>query len=186
MADDETKVELLEVADRVGGADVNSRVANPSKTRDETIAEIRDNARDWGIVIELLRALRPTCAPLVSEDACGSSARAFTVEEMRERFIAHLEELARYWAKTDLERPEFRQYIAEKGETLYRIEGFLHSLLVTLDGGSADLPRFNLTPSPHPDDKAFCQSQGENWWPDDNRPINLCQLHELFAMREKR
>src|SRR6476661_4630956 len=51
-----------------------------------------------------------------------SEPRAYTVEEVRDKFISHLQNLARYWANLPHKTP------------LERTEGMLHSVLVTLDG----------------------------------------------------
>jgi len=113
----------------------------------------------------------------------GDKPRAHTVEEMRAMFITQMQSLATYWAKTDLNRPEFKPLIERDGETLYRIEGFMHSVLVMLDGGGA-LPAFDVTPSPHESDEAFHRANGENWWA--REVINDCQLHDEWnAMRRK-
>jgi hypothetical protein len=53
-----------------------------------------------------------------------------------------------------------------------------------LDGGNIGLPAFNLVPSPHPDDKDYYKSVGENWYK--REAINDdTQLHEEYcAMKE--
>jgi hypothetical protein len=109
-------------------------------------------------------------------------SRAYTVEEMRDMLVDHFRNLAKYWAKTDLSRPEFKPALEKDGETLYRLEGLLFSILVTLDGGSMGLPAFNITASPHPEDKKFHRENGENWWPEDV-VINECQLHDILSSR---
>jgi len=89
-------------------------------------------------------------------------------EQVRTEFLDHLRGLVRYWCS--LGKP-----------TEETCDGVVFSLLVALDGCS-DLPAFNLSPSPHPEDRAFLESEGEDWYPDDGKPINDdCQLHELWA-----
>lgn len=105
--------------------------------------------------------------------------RAYTKKEMRAMFIAHLTHTAKYWATVDLSRPEFQKGIQEQGEALYRLEGFLFSVLVALDGG-AGLPGFDLIPSPHPTDEQYHKDNGQNWWPA-GVVINNCQLHDIFS-----
>jgi hypothetical protein len=78
--------------------------------------------------------------------------RAYTAEEVRDMILEHSVGLARYWAA----QPNM--------SVQSQCEGVVFSMLVMLDGGSADLPGFTLTPKPHEDDKAFCQSQGQNWF----------------------
>lgn len=109
--------------------------------------------------------------------------RAYTVEEMRQIFIDNCKQLTRYWAKIDLTRPEFRADIIRGGEALYRIEGFLHSMLVMFDGGS-ELPAFDIVPSPHEDNEAYCRINGGNWWTK-GVVINECQLHEMLYQKPK-
>lgn len=95
-----------------------------------------------------------------------SEPRAWTAEEAREKFINHLKCIARYWANLPDQTP------------LERTEGMLFSVLVTLDGGSGGMPAFDLIPCPHPEDKEFCISEGENYY--DRIVINDCQLHEML------
>lgn len=109
--------------------------------------------------------------------------RAYTVDEMRQMFLEQLDGITKYWATCDVNQPEFKAVVAAKGEALYRLEGLAFSFLVMLDGGTMDLPSFNLSPSPHSSDKAFNQGEGKNWWPDDDVVINNCQLHELWSKR---
>lgn len=109
--------------------------------------------------------------------------RAYTVEEMRNMVIEHLAMMARYWATANLGRPEFKEHLASKGEILYRLEGLVFSFLVMLDGGSGDMPAFDLSPSPHEDDEDFHRKNGENWWPS-GEIVNECQLHDLWSTRK--
>lgn len=79
--------------------------------------------------------------------------RAYTVEEIREQLVAHLCELARYWAelpdKTDLER----------------VCGAIFSMLVVFDGESGGMPGFQVIPDPHPDDREWHIGLGQNFYP---------------------
>jgi len=79
-------------------------------------------------------------------------SRAYTKEEVREQLIRHLLMLARYWRDTKVEGGQDR------------FEGLIHSILATLDGCSTGIPAFDLVPAPHPDDKEFHISNGENWY----------------------
>lgn len=116
-------------------------------------------------------------------DNDSKEPRAYTVEEMRTKFVDHIRSLVVYWAKTDLKAPEFAALLKEKGEVLYRMEGLVHSILTTLDGCSGMMPSFDLLPSPHPTDAATCREYGENWWV--NVVINECMLHDLWHARNK-
>ena len=108
--------------------------------------------------------------------------RAHTVDEMRAMVLDHLREMAHYWATTSLDQPELRAGIDAKGETLYRLEGLVFSILVMLDGGTMATPAFDLAPRPHPSDEQYHRGNRENWWPP-GEVINDCQLHELWSMR---
>jgi hypothetical protein len=102
--------------------------------------------------------------------------RSMTVEEMRRLFLGHLRKLVSYWATTDLTRPEFRDELAQVGETRFRLNGLVHSILCTLDGVSGSMPAFDLVPSPHKDDEEFNRANGDDWW--SSVVINECSLHE--------
>ena len=79
--------------------------------------------------------------------------RAQTADELRDRFMDDCRNLVDYWASTEIDRDTVRE----------RLSGLLHSLLGIIDGSSMGLPAFDLTASPHPDDKAYHQARGENW-----------------------
>jgi hypothetical protein len=92
--------------------------------------------------------------------------RAWTAEEMSETVLGNMKMLAHYWSRCDLSRPEFRDVVAKTGETLYRLEGLLHSILCMFDGCGAT-PALSIKAAPHPDDRAFHEENGDNWWPSD-------------------
>ena len=111
------------------------------------------------------------------EATTSDEPRALTVEEMRAMFLGQVHMMVAYWADPDrCGHPAERN---TRGYMRHGVEGFAHSLMVTLDGGSGGLPAFDLVPSPHPDDEAFARGEGENWWPA-GVVINECQLHELL------
>ena len=112
-----------------------------------------------------------------------SRPRAYTVEEMRNMFLDHMKAMAQYWASVDLTGKEFAVDIKKDGESLYRLEGLAHSILVMLDGGTLVTPAFDLIPSPHPDDEEHLRENGENWWT--KVIINECQLHDEWYARSK-
>jgi hypothetical protein len=59
--------------------------------------------------------------------------------------------------------------------------GLVHSMLARLDG-SAGGPTLNLVARPHPDDKAYHQSLGEDWI-EDGTVLNAdVLLHELLYL----
>jgi len=96
--------------------------------------------------------------------------RAYTEEEVRTQLLDHFRELIRYWHGID-----------EKS-CLERMNGLIFSVLVTFDGGSADLPAFDISPSCEEDDKKYYQEIGSNWY--EPKVINECQLHEMWHDEE--
>ena len=78
--------------------------------------------------------------------------RAYTTEEVRAKFLAHVWALIRSWQT--VENPSSD-----------RIEGFAFSMLAMLDGANGGLPGFKIIPDPHPEDKAYLKENGENWFP---------------------
>jgi len=93
--------------------------------------------------------------------------RAITSDELRDMLLDHFHELARYWADVNSEHHKTTQS---------KIEGFVHSVLATLDGCSPGLPCFDLVAKPHEDDKQYCKDNGENWIEDETRISDM--LHE--------
>ena len=93
--------------------------------------------------------------------------------------LGYIRSMVNYWCTTDLTRPEFASEIRRIGETRWRMDGLIHSVLVMLDGGSG-LPAFSIAPDPHPSDEDYHRSEGDNWWPR-GVVLNECQLHEIWA-----
>lgn len=98
--------------------------------------------------------------------------RAYTREECREMLLDHLRRVAHYWATTN--GPDGPKTVRE------RLDGLVFSFLVLLDGGSGDMPAFSIAPDPHPTDREYRQSEGENWWPEDGEDIGG-SLHEQWC-----
>lgn len=103
-------------------------------------------------------------------------SREYTTDEVQSQFIEQIRTYAHYWEHVTLEpeqRPELR----------HRLEGFAHSILAVLDGTS-DLPLFMVIACPHPDDKAFCIAEGENYYAEPSLDNDISgNLHELFYKR---
>ena len=99
--------------------------------------------------------------------------RAYTVDEMREKFLDHLIRLKDYWLNE-----------ARTPDTAGKMDGMLFSFLVMFDGGNLMMPAFDITPSVHPDDIEYHKTEGENWWAQE--VINDCQLHEEYCARNKK
>jgi hypothetical protein len=100
-------------------------------------------------------------------------SREWTEDEIREKFLAHVRVMVDYWDREPRAETQKR-----------RLEGLAFSILVALDGCAGGLPGFIVAPSPHPEDKAFHQSEGENYYPENHEAdvkgdIAGC-LHELF------
>ena len=93
------------------------------------------------------------------------TSRSYTKEEVRAKFLAYVRNLSQYWSTLPGKTPR------------ERTDGMAFSMLTLLDGGTV-LPAFAVEPKPHPDDKAYFQSQDEKWYPDD---IDIAgSLHEEF------
>ena len=99
--------------------------------------------------------------------------RAKTKQEMQKEFLDHLHANATYWANLPDRTPQ------------ERCDGVIFSILVTLDGGSMALPAMDVSFHPHPNDKEFLKSQGEDWYEPNIIINNDCQLHELWFSLNK-
>ena len=101
--------------------------------------------------------------------------RVLTEQEVRDLFLKQCRALAHYWITT----PEHNGH---PDEIRRRVEGAIFSALVILDGGAIALPKFKVIPDPHPDDKAYCKKNGENWFPDN---VDIAgSLHGGFYNKE--
>lgn len=99
-------------------------------------------------------------------------ARAYTADEMRELFLDHIAGIVNYVAG------ENQKTCAEKLDLL------VFSILNVINGTAMFMPAFELRPLPHPDDKAWNQEMGQNWWP---TGVDIAdgpeQLHSLWTKR---
>lgn len=97
-----------------------------------------------------------------------SEPRAWTEDEIRQKFLEHVAMLTHYWfAETRATRVEDK------------LTGLAFSLMAMLDGSSTDIPGFKVIPDPHPDDEAYQRKRGENWYPDD---VDIAgSLHEMIS-----
>lgn len=97
----------------------------------------------------------------------------YSADEVLEKFLRHVERLVEYWHGID-------------GDCRRRMEGLAFSILTALDGGAADLPAFIVAPNPHPEDKAFLQEEGCDWYPENHEVETQIKanisggLHELL------
>ena len=79
--------------------------------------------------------------------------REYTTDEVREQFLDYVRDTIQYWVK-------------HPSNVQDRVSGAVFSVLAAIDGSAGSLPGFVLAPSPHPDDKAYNQKNGDNWYPD--------------------
>lgn len=98
---------------------------------------------------------------------------AFTAEEMRTRFLGHIIHMIGYW------NGEGSSNVDPNRTSRDKMEGLVHSILVMIDGGSGDMPAFDISCAPHPDDEAYHKKNGERWVPA-GKVINDCQLHDEY------
>lgn len=73
--------------------------------------------------------------------------RAFTPEEIRDKFLDYVHSMADYWAEVALEH--------ERDTVRERCDGLAFSILAMIDGSNVGLPSFDVVTRPHEDDKAF-------------------------------
>lgn len=97
----------------------------------------------------------------------------YTEDEVRELFLKQV------WAMTNFWATQVPEQSAKE-----RIEGVAFSIMSLLDGCSAAMGGFIVAPCPHPEDKAYLQSNSENWYPENHESDVNCDisgsLHELF------
>lgn len=101
--------------------------------------------------------------------------RAYTENEVRNKLLDEIWMLIDYWHNAERSDRE-------------RMEGLAFSILSALDGASLGLPKFIVAPDPHPHDKGWNQSEGENYFPENYALPIHCDiaggLHELFYGRK--
>ena len=96
------------------------------------------------------------------------TARAKTKKEAQQEFLNHVHDVSDYWASLPDKIPQ------------ERCDGVAFSILVMLDGESMGLPAMDISLSPHPSNKEFLKSQGENWFECGMVINDDCALHELY------
>lgn len=98
-------------------------------------------------------------------------SRAYTPEEVRDKFMQHVRETVKYWATVDGPKT-----IED------RCSGVAHSILCLIDGVTM-LPAFTVSVNPHPDDTQYYIDNQENWF-EPGMPITGCSdlrlLHEML------
>lgn len=84
--------------------------------------------------------------------------RAYTADEVRDMMLDHIHHMVEYWTNVEATRGDRPLTVKD------RVEGVAFSILVMLDGDSMTLPAVTLRLDPHPDDKEYHRSEGENWF----------------------
>ena len=95
--------------------------------------------------------------------------RAYTKEEVRELFLAIIQDNARYWAELPGLTPQ------------ERCDGLAFSILTLLDGSRVGFPAVDLVLSSHQDDENDAMENGANWFKQGMVINDDCMLHELWA-----
>jgi hypothetical protein len=99
-------------------------------------------------------------------------SRAYTAEEVRDIFLRHIRGIADFWANLPDKSPK------------ERCDGVAFSILNIVDGNTLPLPALDICLSPHPEDKAYNQENGNNWF-EEGMVINNCQLHDHYYEKNK-
>jgi hypothetical protein len=95
--------------------------------------------------------------------------KAYTKEEMRQMFLDHCRSIAFYWSQLgDITPREM-------------CDGVVFSILNVFDGCSGGFPcAIDLVMAPHPEDKDYHTSNGENWVEPGQVINDDVMLYELF------
>jgi hypothetical protein len=109
--------------------------------------------------------------------------RAWTKEEVREQILAHIRLMVNYWAQQgrsgglDNHAP---------GEDVYQAvaSGVAFSILTMIDGCAMDICALDLKLSPHPSDRAYNKSQGDNWYKAGMVINDDMMLHDMFYVKK--
>jgi hypothetical protein len=97
-----------------------------------------------------------------------NNSRAYTKEEMCKMFLDQCKSNIDYWSKQ------------EDLSTKEMCEGLVHSIFCIIDGSTAFPSAINLVLDPHPDDKDYYISEGENWVEAGQVINDEIMLHEHF------
>jgi hypothetical protein len=121
---------------------------------------------------EILLAIR-TGRPLFSETVKIPEAlmtEPYTKEEMRQMFLDQLQSIASYWSQLGGITPR------------EMCDGVVFSILNVFDGCSDGFScAIDLVMAPHPEDKDYHTSNGENWVEPGQVINDDVMLHELFV-----
>ena len=96
-------------------------------------------------------------------------SRAYTKKEVRKKFLDGIHNIVDFWVN------ESREETVEG-----KVNGVAFSILAMIDGSNIDIPAFDVVVRPHPDDKEYHQSEGNNWFEDGMIINDDCSLHEFW------
>ena len=95
--------------------------------------------------------------------------RPYTKEEVRELFLAIIQDNARYWAELPGLTPQ------------ERCDGVTFSILTLLDGSRVGFPAVDIVLSPYQDDENDAMENGADWFKQGMVINDDCMLHEIWA-----
>jgi len=96
-----------------------------------------------------------------------SEPRAYTEEEARQLFLEQVYEIKEFW-ENESRQPKLKD----------KMEGCVFSILALIDGSNIGIPAMTLAMNPHPEDKAYHQEQGENWFEEGQEITGNVELHD--------
>lgn len=85
--------------------------------------------------------------------------RAYTSEELRDKFLQEVRTIANHWARLPDRDPATGTIFTAKE----RCDGVAWSILSLLDGETLDIPGIDLVFQPSEEDKQYHIENGENW-----------------------
>lgn len=100
-------------------------------------------------------------------------SKAYTMEEVQEKFLNYLHALVDYWDKVNSRNSK------------EKMEGLIHSILVTFDGTSIEFPALDIVLRPHPDDKDYHIGNHEQWFEDGMCINDDVYLHDMWYHNQK-
>jgi hypothetical protein len=100
-------------------------------------------------------------------------SRAYTEQEVREKFLKTVWRIVDFWDKEASEERSIRE----------RLSGVAFSILAAIDGENGSLPAFDLVCAPHENDKEYHENRGEDYYPPEDCNISG-NLHHVFKRVE--
>jgi hypothetical protein len=87
------------------------------------------------------------------------SPRAYTSDELRDKFLHEVRTIAAYWAGL----PDHDRATGKAMTVRDRCDGVAFSILSVLDGATLDIPGIDLVFQSAEEDKEYYIQNGENW-----------------------